>query len=178
MDRGRKVVELPEAEVPALESVAEFLGHAMDVSMQMVEERSVYYREEELPVPELEEPPTTGRGSPIMEMRLRGRPEDRHVRPESQLWNRGWRSTSGWQLLIFLPYFRGQLGTSPVGRVLTHVTWLGSWMATGLSRWRRRRSRPSTGPAEKRPRCGGARGMKKIGRCWKLGHGKLRNTVQ
>ncbi len=34
----------------------EFLGHAMDVSMQMVEERSVYYREEEPPVLELEEP--------------------------------------------------------------------------------------------------------------------------
>jgi hypothetical protein len=62
LDRGRKVVELPEAEVPALESVAEFLGHAMDVSMQMVEERSVYYREEELPVPELEEPPNDWEG--------------------------------------------------------------------------------------------------------------------
>jgi hypothetical protein len=50
------VVELPEAEVPALESVADILGHAMDVGMQMVEERSVYYREEEPPVLELEEP--------------------------------------------------------------------------------------------------------------------------
>jgi hypothetical protein len=38
LGRGRKVVELPEAEVPALESVAEFLGHAMDVSMQIIEE--------------------------------------------------------------------------------------------------------------------------------------------
>ncbi len=56
------MVELPEAEVPALESVAEFLGHAMDVSMQMVEERSVYYREEEPPVLELEEPPNDWEG--------------------------------------------------------------------------------------------------------------------
>jgi hypothetical protein len=30
--------------------------------------------------------------------------------------------------------------------------------------------------SEKRPRCGGARGMKKIGGCWKLGHCKPRNT--
>ncbi len=42
LDRGRRVVELPEAEVPALESVTDILGHAMDVSMQMVEGRSVY----------------------------------------------------------------------------------------------------------------------------------------
>jgi hypothetical protein len=62
LGRGRVVVELPEVEVPALESVAEFLGHAMDVSMQMVEERSVYYREEEPPVLELEEPPNDWEG--------------------------------------------------------------------------------------------------------------------
>jgi hypothetical protein len=34
----------------------------MDVSMQMVEERSVYYREEEPPVLELEEPPNDWEG--------------------------------------------------------------------------------------------------------------------
>ncbi len=33
LGQGREVVDLPEAEEPALESVAEFLGHAMDVSM-------------------------------------------------------------------------------------------------------------------------------------------------
>ena len=57
LGQGQEVVYLPEAEEPALESVAEFLGHAIDVSMQEIEERSVYYREEELPVLELEEPP-------------------------------------------------------------------------------------------------------------------------
>jgi hypothetical protein len=62
LGRGRVVIELPEAEVPALESVVEFLGYAMDVSMQMVEERSVYYREEEPPVLELEEPPNDWEG--------------------------------------------------------------------------------------------------------------------
>ncbi len=41
LGRGRKVVELPEAERPALESVAEILGYAIDISMQEVEERSV-----------------------------------------------------------------------------------------------------------------------------------------
>jgi hypothetical protein len=38
------------------------LGHVMDVSMQVVEERSVYYREEEPPVLELEEPPNDWEG--------------------------------------------------------------------------------------------------------------------
>ncbi len=62
LGRGRVVIEPPEAKVPALESVTEFLGHAVDVSMQMVEERSVYYREEEPPVLELEEPPNDWEG--------------------------------------------------------------------------------------------------------------------
>jgi hypothetical protein len=57
LGRGRKVVELPEAERPALESVAEVLGYAIDISMQEVEERSVYYVQDELPVLRLEEPP-------------------------------------------------------------------------------------------------------------------------
>jgi hypothetical protein len=51
------VVELPEAERPALESVAEFLGHAIDISMQEIDERNVYYVQDELPVLRLEEPP-------------------------------------------------------------------------------------------------------------------------
>jgi hypothetical protein len=57
LGRGWEVIELPEAERPALESVAEFLGHAIDVSMQEVEERNVYYVEDELLVLRLEEPP-------------------------------------------------------------------------------------------------------------------------
>jgi hypothetical protein len=57
LGRGRKVVELPEAERPALESVAEFLGYAIDISMQEIEERNVYYVPDELPVLRLEEPP-------------------------------------------------------------------------------------------------------------------------
>jgi hypothetical protein len=42
LGQGREVIDLPEAEGPALESVAEFLGHAIDVSMQEIEERSVH----------------------------------------------------------------------------------------------------------------------------------------
>ncbi len=57
LGQGQEVIDLPEAEGPALEGVAEILGHAIDVSMQEMEERSVYYREEELPVIKLEEPP-------------------------------------------------------------------------------------------------------------------------
>ena len=59
LDRGQKVVELPEAERPALESVAEFLGHAIDISMQEIDERNVYYVQDELPVLRLEEPPNS-----------------------------------------------------------------------------------------------------------------------
>ncbi len=62
LGQGQEVVDLPEAEEPAMESVAEILGHAIDVSMQEMEERSVYYREEELPVLELEEPPNEWEG--------------------------------------------------------------------------------------------------------------------
>ncbi len=62
LGQGQEVADPPEAEEPALESVAEFLGHAIDVSMQEIEERSVYYREEELPVLELEEPPNKWEG--------------------------------------------------------------------------------------------------------------------
>ncbi len=57
LDRGRVVVELPEAEVPALEIVGGVLDHVMDVSVQVAEERCVYYMEEEPPVPERVESP-------------------------------------------------------------------------------------------------------------------------
>jgi hypothetical protein len=43
MGRDREVVELPEVEGPAHESVAEFLGYAIDISMQEIEERKVDY---------------------------------------------------------------------------------------------------------------------------------------
>ncbi len=88
LGRGREVVELPEAKRPALESVAEFLGYAIDISMQEMEERNVYYVQDELPVLRLEEPPNDWRWIPMMETRLRGRPEDRQVRPEPQTWSR------------------------------------------------------------------------------------------
>ncbi len=113
LDRGRVVIELPEAEVPALESDVGVLDHVTDVSVQVAEERCVYYREEEPPVIELEEPPNDWERESINGDEAAGRPEDRHVRPKPQLWKRGWRCTTGWRLLIFLPYFRGQLGTSP-----------------------------------------------------------------
>jgi hypothetical protein len=54
---GRQVSDMSEAEGPALEGVAELLGHAIDISMQEMEERSIHYRDKELPVLELEEPP-------------------------------------------------------------------------------------------------------------------------
>jgi hypothetical protein len=57
LDQGQVVIELPEAEVPALESVGGFVDHVMDGGVQVAEERSVYYREVEPPVLELEEPP-------------------------------------------------------------------------------------------------------------------------
>ncbi len=62
LGQGQEVIDLPEAKEPALGSVAEFLGQAIDVSMQVIEERSVYYRQEELPVLELEEPPNEWEG--------------------------------------------------------------------------------------------------------------------
>jgi hypothetical protein len=55
--RDREVAELPEVGRPAHESVAEFLGYAIDVSMQKIEERNVYYAQYELPVLRLKEPP-------------------------------------------------------------------------------------------------------------------------
>jgi hypothetical protein len=46
LDQGQVVIELPEAEVPALESVVGVLDLVMDASMQVAEERNVYYVEE------------------------------------------------------------------------------------------------------------------------------------
>ena len=46
LDQGQVVIELPEAEVPALESVVGVLDLVMDASMQVAEVRSVYYVEE------------------------------------------------------------------------------------------------------------------------------------
>jgi hypothetical protein len=82
--------------VPALESVVGVLDHVKDASVQVAEERSVYYVEEEPPVIELEEPPNNWEGDSENGDEAAGEPEDRNVRPESQLWKRGWRRTSGW----------------------------------------------------------------------------------
>ena len=60
-NQGQVVIELPEAEVPALESVVGVLDLVMDASMQVAEERSVRYVEEP-PVIELEEPPNDWEG--------------------------------------------------------------------------------------------------------------------
>ncbi len=61
-NRGQVVIELPEAEVQALGSVGECVDYVMDSSVQVAEERSVYYLEEEPPVIELEEPPNNWEG--------------------------------------------------------------------------------------------------------------------
>jgi hypothetical protein len=61
LGRGQVVIELPEAEVPALESVEGLLSQVMDIDVQMVEERSVHYVEEPLVV-EPEEPPNDWEG--------------------------------------------------------------------------------------------------------------------
>ncbi len=61
-NQGQVVIELPEAEVPALESVVGVLDLVMDASVQVAEERSVYYVEGEPPVLELEEPPNNWEG--------------------------------------------------------------------------------------------------------------------
>ncbi len=54
--RDQEVAELPEVERPTHESVVDLLGYAIDASLQVVEERSVYYVQDELPVLRLEEP--------------------------------------------------------------------------------------------------------------------------
>ncbi len=51
------------AELPALGGVEGFLSQVMDADGQVVEERVVHYAEGP-PVGVLEEPPTTGRGTP------------------------------------------------------------------------------------------------------------------
>ncbi len=107
LGQGQVVIELPEAEVPSLESVEGFLSQVVDINGQIVEERSVHYVEGP-PVSVLEECPNSWEGDSKMGMRLRGRPEDRDVRPKPQLWKRRWRHTLGWRLLTFPPYSRGQ----------------------------------------------------------------------
>ncbi len=59
LGRGQVVIELPEAEMPALESVEGLLNQVMDIDVPIVEERSVHYVEEEPPEGELEEPPNS-----------------------------------------------------------------------------------------------------------------------
>ena len=56
LGRGQVVIELPEAEMPALESVEGFLSQVIGTDGQIVEERSVHYVEGS-PVHVLEEPP-------------------------------------------------------------------------------------------------------------------------
>jgi hypothetical protein len=55
--RDREVAELPEVKRPAHESVADLLGYAIDASLQVAEERNMYYVQDEIPVLRLEEPP-------------------------------------------------------------------------------------------------------------------------
>jgi hypothetical protein len=55
--RDQEVAELPEVERPAQESVADLLGYAIDASLQVAEERNMYYVQDEIPVLRLEEPP-------------------------------------------------------------------------------------------------------------------------
>ncbi len=55
--RDQEVAELPEVERPAHERVADLLGYAIDASLQVAEERNMYYVEDEIPVLRLEEPP-------------------------------------------------------------------------------------------------------------------------
>jgi hypothetical protein len=81
LGRGRKVVELPGVERPAHESVAEFLGYAIDISMQEVEERTCITCRMNFLYSGWRSRLTVGRWIPMMETRMRGRPEDRQVRP-------------------------------------------------------------------------------------------------
>jgi hypothetical protein len=79
--RDREVVELPEVERPAHESDADLLGYAIDASLQVAEERNVYYVQDEIPVLRLEEPLNDWEVDSNDGKRLQGRPEDRQVRP-------------------------------------------------------------------------------------------------
>ncbi len=53
---GQEVAELPEAGRPAHESDADLLGYAIDASLQVAEERHIYFVQGEIPVLRLEEP--------------------------------------------------------------------------------------------------------------------------
>jgi hypothetical protein len=54
--RGQEVAELLEAGRPAHESDADLLGYATDASLQVAEERHIYFVPDEIPVLRLEEP--------------------------------------------------------------------------------------------------------------------------
>jgi hypothetical protein len=54
--RGQEAAESPEAGRPAHESDADLLGYAIDASLQVAEERHIYYIQDEIPVLRLEEP--------------------------------------------------------------------------------------------------------------------------
>jgi hypothetical protein len=53
---GQEAADLPEVSRPAQESVADLLGYAIDASLQVAEERHIYFVQEEIPVLRLEEP--------------------------------------------------------------------------------------------------------------------------
>jgi hypothetical protein len=172
--QGRQVIDLAEAEGPAFEGVAELLGHVIDVSMQEMEERSIHYREEELPVLELEEPPNEwerlsndgdeaagkvrGQACPAQAVTVEQRMEE---------------------------YLR--IATHDIPALFPRPAWDLSWrpdadagdMARLMDDYGAKhleQDKAEAGPAGRMPRCGIARGMKIYGWCWKLGHCKLRHT--
>jgi hypothetical protein len=53
---GQEVAELPEAGRPAHDSDADLLGYAIDASLQVAEERHIYFVPDEIPVLRIEEP--------------------------------------------------------------------------------------------------------------------------
>jgi hypothetical protein len=64
LDRGQVVIELPVAELPALEGVEGFLSQVVDADGRVVEERAVHYVEGP-PVGVLEEPPNDWEGDSV-----------------------------------------------------------------------------------------------------------------
>ncbi len=175
LGRGREVIDLPEAERPTLESVAEFLGHAIDISMQEAEERNVYYVEDELPVLRLEEPPNEwerdsndgdeaagearGQTGPAQAATVEQRMEEylRVATPDiPALFPR-----PAWDLSFRLD--------ARAGDMARHMD------DYGAEYLRQDQAEAESGPAGRRPRCGGARGMRIYGECWRLGHCRVRN---
>jgi hypothetical protein len=64
LDRGQVVIELPVAELPALEGVEGFLSQVVDADGRVIEERAVHYVEGP-PVGVLEEPPNDWEGDSV-----------------------------------------------------------------------------------------------------------------